>query len=219
MKKIAKIKCNCLECNSEFETQRSWIKRGRGKFCSKICSAKFRTKNKDNFLQRGRIKSIESGEVVLGRKVTMVKIICAYCEKEFEIKKSKSRQKTCSLNCRKINIKNHLKKAYENVDKSKFSGENHYNWKGGEIPELKRIRDSPQYKSWRMSVFRRDHFTCQICGAKNSKENKVEIHADHIKSFSEHPDLRLSLDNGRTLCKPCHIKTDSWGKNTRLKNI
>ena len=30
------------------------------------------------------------------------------------------------------------------------------------------------------------------------------LHADHIIPIEERPDLRLDLDNMRTLCSPCH---------------
>jgi len=79
------------------------------------------------------------------------------------------------------------------------SGENHWNWKGGISPENAKIRGSLEYRLWRMSVFRRDNFTCKFCFKRGGKLN-----ADHIKRFSEYPELRLDIDNGRTLCVPCH---------------
>lgn len=55
-------------------------------------------------------------------------------------------------------------------------------------------------KEWRVSVFKRDNFTCQCCGY-----NKGSIlRAHHINNFSSHPHLRLDVENGITLCKDCH---------------
>ncbi|KKM01582.1 hypothetical protein LCGC14_1793010 [marine sediment metagenome] len=89
--------------------------------------------------------------------------------------------------------------------KSKLSGENHYNWQGGKTEENKRIRNSFEYKEWRKAVFERDDYTCVLCWVRGG-----HIEADHIKSFSQYPELRLELSNGRTLCQPCHRKTDNF---------
>ena len=88
----------------------------------------------------------------------------------------------------------------------KYKGENSHTWKGGITPINSLIRHSPEYKLWRKSVFERDNYTCRFCGQRG----KV-IHADHIKSFSLFPELRFAIDNGRTLCKECHLKTDNYG--------
>ena len=68
------------------------------------------------------------------------------------------------------------------------------------------IRTSTEYRLWQKSVFTRDHWTCIFCGKKGG-----EIHADHIKPFCDYPELRFAIDNGRTLCKECHQKTETYG--------
>lgn len=88
---------------------------------------------------------------------------------------------------------------------SRSKGNRNSNWKGGITPENNRIRASEEYKEWRVAVFKRDDFTCQSCGVRGGN-----LHAHHKKPFSTHPKLRLDVDNGETLCKPCHEKTDSW---------
>jgi 5-methylcytosine-specific restriction endonuclease McrA len=94
------------------------------------------------------------------------------------------------------------------------TGETHPFWKGGVTPIYKKIRKSPQYITWRTDVFERDNYTCIHCGQKGGVLN-----ADHIKPFSQYPELRFDLNNGRTLCKPCHRKTDTWGGNSKKKII
>ena len=83
-----------------------------------------------------------------------------------------------------------------------MTGKKHWNWKGGVTPDNLLIRHSGEYKIWRTEIFKRDRWTCVECGYR-SKSSK-DIQADHIKPFSLYPELRFDLDNGRTLCVPCH---------------
>lgn len=89
-----------------------------------------------------------------------------------------------------------------------ISGKNHWNWQGGKTDIIQKLRNSPEYKLWREAVFERDNFTCIWCG-----DNKGgNLQADHIKPFCDYPELRFAIDNGRTLCKSCHLKTDTFGR-------
>ena len=71
----------------------------------------------------------------------------------------------------------------------------------------RRIRYSKKMKDWREAVFKRDNYTCQFCKVRGGY-----LQADHIKPFALYPDLRFDLDNGRTLCRPCHYKTPTHGR-------
>lgn len=71
-------------------------------------------------------------------------------------------------------------------------------WKGG-IATLQNVtRNTPEYKEWRNSVYERDGYSCQHCGT-----NK-DLHAHHVKTFSESPELRFVVSNGITVCRTCH---------------
>ena len=120
---------------------------------------------------------------------------------------------------------NHVKKS------PNIRGSNNHNWKGGKTKLSFQIRNSAEYSFWRMSVFKRDFFTCQHCGAKNKKGEKYIFDADHIYPFSKIlDDFNITsieeaisceklwdIDNGRTLCRDCHKKTETWGINQYTK--
>jgi hypothetical protein len=91
-------------------------------------------------------------------------------------------------------------------------GEKSSLWIDGRTPVNKAIRGSVEYKLWRKSVFERDNYTCVLCGQRGGDK-----HADHIKPFAHYPELRFALNNGRTLCVPCHRKTDTYGASYRMK--
>lgn len=85
-------------------------------------------------------------------------------------------------------------------------------WKGGVTVLHRGMRMSYEYRLWRIAVFQRDRFTCVFCGFKSRGRKPSDIHADHIKSFAYYPELRFAIDNGRTLCIPCHKITENFGK-------
>lgn len=90
-------------------------------------------------------------------------------------------------------------------------GKNNRNWRGGITPHNHKVRNSLEYKIWRMAIFERDNFTCIWCGIRSGKGVEVYLHADHIKPFAHFPELRFAIDNGRTLCIDCHKTTDTYG--------
>lgn len=126
-------------------------------------------------------------------------------------------------------IKNKFKEGKEPWNKNKkfpeYSGKNSHLWKGG-ITELRdKIRSSLEYKMWRRKIFERDNYTC-----KNCKHRGGEKHADHFpKPFAQIlfenkiqtveqaiECIELwDINNGRTLCVPCHKKTDTYPKNLK----
>jgi len=95
-------------------------------------------------------------------------------------------------------------------------GSKSHNWKGGRMSIKHRMRTNTKYTLWRTAVFTRDKFTCTHCG--DNKGGNLE--ADHIitvenifncfkiKTIDQAIDnfLLWEISNGRTLCKPCHIK-------------
>lgn len=89
-------------------------------------------------------------------------------------------------------------------------GDRWHTWRGGITPINQAIRNQVEYKLWREAVFVRDNYTCVWC-----KQRGGQLNADHIKPFALFPELRFCIDNGRTLCVPCHKTTDTFGGKCR----
>lgn len=101
-----------------------------------------------------------------------------------------------------------VKQGYTSCGICVNSGENSPNWKGG------RSRENPRnhrwVKDWRAAVFKRDNWICQACGAKGG------MAAHHLYSWSEHPQKRILISNGITLCKSCHKEFHYWNGGYRI---
>lgn len=115
-------------------------------------------------------------------KVNSTSKNCVHCGKEFLAQKHiKDKAKFCSHKC-----------------SSDFRI-------SGDYREQMRKRKYAGYKKWRKAVLERDGNKCVMCSCSSG------LNADHIKSFALYPELRLDVDNGRTLCVSCHKKTDTYG--------
>lgn len=146
---------------------------------------------------------------------------CKNCLKDFKVHPcAQDRAKFCCRLCRtkwqkgKLISPNTLfKKGQVAPNKGKSiihsgtfrPGKLHWNWKGGRGDEISKLRYSREYKLWRKAVYERDKYICIWCGYKGRRLN-----ADHIKPFAYFPELRFAIDNGRTLCEPCHRTTDTF---------
>lgn len=187
---------NCQKCNKEFKNRNP-----KAKYCSRSCihlgsKTSIETKAKMSLTRKGRIPYWLKGKTPWnkGKKTP----------EEVKIKQRKPHKPLSEETKRKMGISR--------------SGEKNPNWRGG-ITEKNHgerlyLMGTKEYKDWRIGVFQRDDYTCQECGSRG-----VTLHADHIKPFAYYPELRLVIENGRTLCVPCHRKTDTYGgKNFKHKS-
>lgn len=96
-------------------------------------------------------------------------------------------------------------------------------WQGGLTKISTNIRHSFKYRQWVSDVFTKDDFTC-ICGKRG-----CYLNAHHIKSFAlilKENNIKTledalnceelwNINNGQTLCKDCHKKTDNYLNKNR----
>lgn len=196
----------CLLCQATF-----WYPRGAnhpGKYCSHECrNAAMRTIPSSACLTCGRVVRKkkycsqqcywESLKGSPSPRDTRVVLQCITCGSDARVKAYRQSEfKYCSREC------------YLSVHTA-----------DNVTPELDLLRSSAAYRQWRTAVFERDNYTCVSCGDGNRKDRgeTVVLQADHIKPFAHHPELRFDVNNGRTLCVPCHRKTDTYGGRSRAK--
>jgi len=113
--------------------------------------------------------------------------VCNHCGKNFEWNGKVAisvfrKRKFCSKKC---------------ADEGgfRYSGSDHPNYRE---TARRRNRGGAHHK-WTTAVISRDRGVCQQCG-----EFGLEVHAHHIKSYRDFPELRFDVSNGVTLCFKCH---------------
>lgn len=74
------------------------------------------------------------------------------------------------------------------------------------------FRHRAEWAKWREAVFSRDNYTCQACAARGGEGKRIYLEPHHLKRLSEYPGLVYDIDNGLTLCGPCHNLTKG-GRN------
>ncbi len=210
-----------------WETAKNWLKpiENVSKYKSKwVCVCDFC--QQERFVSYGQARNlligvnkrkcrdcqVEHGEIVYN--IEGLKLGFGVCRKSGKKNKSKHLSKLLGYrnifeNCTKnLETRKKLSEARRKIP----LGELQPGWRGGVTPKNKLLRSSPEYKELRIFVFGRDKFTCQICF--NQTGGYLEM--DHIKEWCNYPDLRFDPTNCRTVCKPCHQKTDNY-KNKAIK--
>jgi hypothetical protein len=122
------------------------------------------------------------------------KTICPVCKDEFRPQwrsRDGGYEKHCSLRCA--------------VKVRDVWGAKNPNWRNNSTIRNLSERLTRKYRNWRKKILERDEYRCIQC------DSTEKLHVDHIRRFSEFPELRYEMTNGRTLCAPCHRKTANWG--------
>lgn len=181
------------DCLEKWLSNSNGVKRGSGGVCyigyCKICGLIFnkRTKNSNQLYcsRECQHKGLITGKICF----------CKNCGESFWRRKGGIKESMfCSNDCRiiyQVGINNPNYKK----DRTTLKNRNHS------------IRFSNEMNRWRLSIYERDDYTCQMCLAKSKPGSPVTLNAHHIKRFSDYPKLQTDVSNGITLCENCHKKT------------
>lgn len=188
------ISLNCEVCGKEYYKYPSQIKNNKHYYCSRECYLKAHSQNTPKCICE------ICGKEFAGTKYNANRFCSRECYNQWHNIKNKERE--CPV-CHKIFIAKASEDKYcswecYNKDRHMPKGKDHWNWQGGITSENVRLRNSLEYKTWQLDVYKRDHYHCCKCG---SKEN---INAHHIYPWKFFPDKRFDVDNGITLCAKCH---------------
>ena len=209
----------CDSCGKEFNKIPARIKRSKHNFCSVKCANEFK-KTQTGFKSpryKGILdkrKCLICGEIYKPTQRTQkycsfkcagksrankVTFICKQCNKEFQVpashaywsEKRGNKNHFCSTDCLNKHRATHHSANWINdrrlIKNVKFEA-----------------RFNKKMKEWRKKVYERDNYTCQMCGNRSAKNNPVQLNVHHILMFSKYKELRDDVDNGITLCEPCH---------------
>jgi len=207
----------CKTCGNDFEIRP--CENGLIVNCSKNCSLKYRSNNskgrlitwadKIGLANKGRKNNhCKTDEYRKNHSMIMKAVYANGCKTRIGRKDSeevKIKKSLAQLGHNRGGWKHSLE-TRKKMSESKKGDKTHL-WKGGICNVNSAIRTSFEYKEWRKSVFIRDDYTCQLCGIVGGK-----LQADHIKQFAYYPELRFDINNGRSLCVPCHKQTPTYLK-------
>ncbi len=227
----------CKTCEKEFKTQK-WMHRV---FCSRDCSytpvrkkalsgvkmcsmcKQQKPATKEFFyLSKTSLNGFGSGCKECIKKYqrfggNLVKR-CKYCVAKFRVMRSrKDSANFCNTSC------------YGKWMSEHQVGDKHHQWKGDKsfAAIKRRMRLWVAWRDWRESIFKRDDYTCQEC-----KERGVYLEPHHLitvnsilhavkdlygevnEALVKRHKLLFSVNNGITLCRPCHVKT--MGKESQF---
>jgi 5-methylcytosine-specific restriction endonuclease McrA len=187
---IARI---CEYCGEEFFTSQSAITKGYGKYCSHTCARKLGEPVNSFTLLDKEVFELENGKLYIEYSARIYGVIkeCARCGCDCFVTNAQLKDKNyCSHTCA-------LTK--EEADKV--------------TPLRKSIRTCKKYRAQRASIFKRDDYTCQICGERSGALNAHHVKRfglicdeNNIQSLEEALVCQELWDNNNlvTLCEKCH---------------
>lgn len=215
-------------------SRKAW--RERVKYCSKPCMDATRTGKPSvspttTFKKGNSLWETDTRKKRVGQENNMwkggqVEKECLVCSDSFKVDPYRMETaKFCSRRCKTAHDKSEeSRQLMSEIMHQRVEQGIHNMYRG--VTKLQQIlRHCSQYRQWRIAVYKRDDYTCQTCGVRGGKLN-----ADHITQFAlilfqnsvqSYEDAMKCMElwdvsNGRTLCAPCHRKTDTYAKPLKV---
>jgi hypothetical protein len=141
-------------------------------------------------------------------KMHFFEIECLNCGKMFM--GNRNRKKYCSRECwfeyraKNLKVINITCKRCGDIFETVWPKQKYCNSCRDEM-RTERDGSGERATKWRLAVYERDGFTCQVCGKHSQKLN-----AHHIVRWDDSVDLRHSVDNGISLCLHCHTRVHRY---------
>lgn len=178
------VEINCDYCGVQYTVPPFEIERSTHHFCCR-----------EHKYLHTKEKELRVGENNHNYKGGEVKLNCVWCGEEFNkerksynVAKNKGIENT--LACCKEHAYLYRRKITREKEELRLIEEN------GFIP---RVSDYGLLLEWTKEIFKRDNYTCTVCGAKRGSK-----HGHHLHSYLAHPELRYDVNNGVLMCKDCH---------------
>ena len=192
----------CEQCGNTYEKQytrsvRSFVH--HSKYCSLPCAYRGQARNRT-----GGKRTVETRKKmsVSRRKWKLTK----------EQLRKMSKLSTERMLGKKLSEETRLK--LKRAQKKRVEEGRHNNYKGGVSTLREQIRHDSKNQQWILDVLERDKFCCVKCGVSNSgkmvadhkKLFSVILNEYKIKTLDEAMECKelWNLENGQTLCRPCH---------------
>lgn len=175
------METKCKSCHKKFHTKISVIKKGKGKFCSRLCFGKWLSKIKKLKLWGVNDKSFNKKRLL-------------------DIRKKHSERMKGKIPFNKGKKMSEKQRLFlSNYWMGRRIGEKHPKWKGG------------KWLYWRKQVLLRDDFTCKECGLKDELIMDIDhikpigMNLIERREIERNKDIELNgINNLQTLCPNCH---------------
>ena len=180
----------------------------QSKFCSQLCFQADKSRKHSTITHCktcGKEQKLADSQMKIKGRGT-------YCSKECR-EKGKRYSTQCEICGGKIMYRLSEKRKYcSRICTAKGrKGTKNGRWKGGVTPKENLLRSHDKYHQWQQAIFKRDNWTCQKCfkrGGKLEAHHNTISFADLINNnpnpFDIYDDYFYQIDNGLTLCNPCH---------------
>lgn len=170
-----------------------------------ICSCGYKTTTRfTNFSRGHKCKNCRSKAVSSSRRFTLEQVReifekggCKLVSKEY-LGSSEPLDYICECGRKSTILLGNFQKGTRcrHCGYDKLRGDKHYNWNPSKDKDS---RNTPEYRKWRKEVLERDEYICQKCG-----ETYWSMTAHHVFNYKDNEESRYDVDNGTTLCRPCH---------------